>query len=179
MSTKVPGALRLQTARLTLVPPVMADAVDVLELLRDPRAVAHNPSDGLSTPDEAAALVARWRSQWDRYGYGYWCLRTTTDGQFIGYSGVKAITFRDEQSLNLVYRLAPHAWGLGLATEAATAVVTWAVEHIPGRPVIARVRPDNVPSQKVATKVGLRRAPALDEQGEDGLDLIFTLPAGE
>ncbi len=89
---------------------------------------------------------------------------------------MKAITFQGEEALNLIYRLSPWVWGNGLATEAATAVVGWAVEHVPDRRLIARVRSDNLPSQRVATKAGLHRAPTLDEEGEDGLDLIFTLP---
>lgn len=154
----------------------MADAAHVLAILSDCRTVAHNPSDGLDTLDQAAELVGRWRSQWERYGFGYWCLRTTADGNFIGYGGVKAIKLNGEEALNLVYRLTPPAWGNGFATEAATAVVTWAVEHVPGRRLIARVRPDNLPSQRVATKAGLPRASTMDEEGEDGLDYIFTLP---
>jgi RimJ/RimL family protein N-acetyltransferase len=75
--------------------------------------------------------------------------------------------------LNLFYRLDPLAWGDGLATEAATAVVTWATEHVPEHPVIARVRPDNVASATVAARSGLRRAELLDAPGEDGLDWIY------
>jgi len=176
MSTVLPPWVSLQTHRLLLSPPVMSDAAHVLGILSDSRTVVHNPSDGLDTLDQAAELVGRWRSQWKRFGFGYWCLRTTVDGDFIGYCGVKAITFQGEKALNLIYRLAPRAWGNGLATEAATTVVTWAVEHVPGRRIIARVRPDNPPSQRVATKAGLNRASTLDEEGEDGLDVIFTLP---
>lgn len=176
MSTVLPPWVSLQTARLSLSPVTIADAADVLGILSDLRTVAHNPSDGLGTLDQAAELVGRWRSQWERWGFGYWCLRTTADGGFIGYSGVKAITFKGEEALNLVYRLAPQAWGRGLATEAATAVVAWAVEHVPDRRLVARIRPDNLPSMRVATKAGLHRAPTMDEEGEDGLDFIFTLP---
>jgi RimJ/RimL family protein N-acetyltransferase len=103
-------------------------------------------------------------------------MRRSVDSDVVGYCGVKAVRFQSEEALNLVYRLAPRAWGCGLATEAASAVVTWAVEHIPNRRLIARVRPENLASQRVATKAGLHRAPALDEEGEDGLDFIFTLP---
>jgi [ribosomal protein S5]-alanine N-acetyltransferase len=71
------------------------------------------------------------------------------------------------------YRLGPEAWGSGVATEAATAVVDWATVHRPDRPVIARVRPDNIASAKVAARAGLHRAEHLDTDGEDGLDWIF------
>jgi len=167
----------LQTPRLLLIPPIIADAPSVLEILSDPRTVEHNPSDRVGDLDQAVDLVRRWRSQWERYGFGYWCLREPADHAVVGYCGVKTVRFRGQEALNLVYRLAPQAWGRGLATEAASAVVTWSVEHVPHRRIIARVRPDNQPSQRVATKAGLHRARELDEEGYDGLDLIFALPA--
>lgn len=175
MSALPPPGVWLHTARLSLSPPAMADAAHILEILADPRTVAHNPSDGLATLDQATELVGRWRDHWERYGFGYWCVRTTADGSRIGYCGVKAITFRGEKALNLIYRLAPPTWGKGFATEAATAVVTWAAHHVPDRRLIGRVRPDNLPSQRVATKAGLHRAVTWDDEGEDGLDFIFTL----
>jgi RimJ/RimL family protein N-acetyltransferase len=164
----------LRTSRLLLSPPSEADAALVLGILSDPRTVAHNPSDGLDSFEQATELVGRWLRQWERYGFGYWCLRTTADGELFGYCGVKVVRFRGEEALNLVYRLAPHAWGHGLASEAVAAVVAWTAEHAGDRRLIARVRPGNTASQRVATKVGLRHDPTLDDEGEDGLDLVFT-----
>jgi RimJ/RimL family protein N-acetyltransferase len=75
--------------------------------------------------------------------------------------------------LNLFYRFAPSAWGRGFACEAAIAVAVWASRQVPDRPLIARVRPGNVASQRVAIQAGLSRAEHLDTTGEDGLDWIF------
>jgi [ribosomal protein S5]-alanine N-acetyltransferase len=63
--------------------------------------------------------------------------------------------------------------GSGLATEAASAVTGWAAGNIPDRTVIARIRPLNGASQRVAIRAGLARAEELDIMGEDGLDWIF------
>jgi ribosomal-protein-alanine N-acetyltransferase len=75
--------------------------------------------------------------------------------------------------LNLFDRLTPAAWGDRIPSEAATAVVAWAGTVKPDLPIIARVRPDNIASRRVAVRTGLQRAEHLDEEGEDGLDLIF------
>jgi RimJ/RimL family protein N-acetyltransferase len=53
-------------------------------------------------------------------------------------------------------------------------VVSWAGEHLPEWPIIARVRPGNVASQKVAQRAGLTRAEHLDDLGEDGPDWLYT-----
>jgi RimJ/RimL family protein N-acetyltransferase len=79
----------------------------------------------------------------------------------------------DMKVLNLFYRFDSAAWGQGLASEAATAVATWASRQVPHLPLIARVRPANVASQRVAIRAGLTRAEHLDGTGYDGFDWIF------
>jgi ribosomal-protein-alanine N-acetyltransferase len=78
-----------------------------------------------------------------------------------------------QRVLNLFYRFAPSARGQGFAGEAATAVTTWTAAHVPDIPLIARVRPANVASQRVAQRAGLSRAPRLDTEGYDGFDWIY------
>ena len=77
-------------------------------------------------------------------------------------------------SSNLFYRLNPCAWGQGVGSEAAAAVVEWSLRLHPARPVIARVRPANHTSARAVVKAGLARAAELDSLGEDGPDWIFT-----
>jgi ribosomal-protein-alanine N-acetyltransferase len=79
----------------------------------------------------------------------------------------------DSEVMNLFYRFDPAVWGGGLATEAASAVTRWAADCMPGRILIARIRPQNIASQRVAIHAGLARAEQLDTMGEDGLDWIF------
>ena len=94
--------------------------------------------------------------------------------QPLGFCGLKLMTLHGRTVVNLFYRLDPSAWGNGVATDAATAVVNWATAQLPDQPIIARVRPGNTASLKVAARAGLSRAPHLDPAGEDGPDWIFT-----
>jgi ribosomal-protein-alanine N-acetyltransferase len=167
------GAQELRTERLRLTPPVPSDAAAVLAILGDPRTVEHNPSDRLADEGEATALVARWVRHWAEHGFGYRCVREHGSDRIVGYAGLKRMTMDGRPVLNLVYRFVPDVWGRGLATEAADALVANALEEQPGQTIVARVRPDNRPSQHVALKAGLRRDVALDCQGEDGLDWAF------
>ena len=165
--------MEIVTARLALRRPAPADLETIFDIHHDPQACLHNPSDLLATPADAEALFARWDEHWRRHGFGYWVVRARESGEILGFAGVKVVRFQDHEALNLFYRLAPKAWGGGVATEAATAVVAWAAEHLPEWTIVARVRPANVASQRVAVHAGLTRAPHLDEDGEDGLDWIF------
>ncbi|MFI2713742.1 GNAT family N-acetyltransferase [Micromonospora sp. NPDC018662] len=162
----------LTTARLSLRRPAPADVDLVHALHTDPRACAHNPSDLLRDRPEARERLQRWDAHWRQHGVGYWVV--SRDDRRLGFCGVKVMRLHDRDVLNLFYRLDPAAWGDGVASEAATAVVAWATTRRPGLPVVARVRPDNVASRRVAERAGLRRAAHLDTPGEDGLDWIFT-----
>jgi RimJ/RimL family protein N-acetyltransferase len=168
----------LTTARLSLDAPREADAPSILAIAGDPRTTVHNPSDHVEDLPEARRLVARWQSHWNDHGFGYWCVSEHGGTAIVGYCGVKHMTAAGLPVLNLLYRFRPEVWGRGYAMEAACAVVAWVTAHRPGSTVLARVRPDNIASQRVALHVGLRRDPALDEPGEDGMDLAFTDRSG-
>jgi len=130
----------------------------------------------LTAPSEAEDRYRRWDQHWQHHGFGYWVIHpVAADGQRLsfGFCGLKLMHLHDREVLNLFYRLDPAAWGNGVATAAATAVVDWATVHLPDRPLVARVRPDNVASATVATRTGLQRAAHLDTEGEDGPDWIF------
>ena len=145
----------------------------ILRIHSDPRACAHNPSDMITVRAEAVDRCRRWRAHWERHGFGYWVLRRRGSSPVIGFCGLKLMRLHDAPVLNLFYRLDPAAWGLGFATEAASAVVAAAP---PGLPVVARVRPANVASARVAERAGLVRAEHLDTDGADGPDWIFQTP---
>ncbi|MEV6595334.1 GNAT family N-acetyltransferase [Actinoplanes sp. NPDC051346] len=173
--------MEIVTARLALRRPVVSDLDAIYEIHHDREACHHNPSDLLATRTDAENLYARWDDHWRRHSFGYWVVTAGEERTILGFCGLKFVRFRDREVLNLFYRFAPTAWGAGVATEAATAVVRWADEHLPDWPILARVRPDNIASQKVAQRAGLTRAEALDEPGEDGLDWMYTTrwPAAE
>ncbi|WP_050592854.1 GNAT family N-acetyltransferase [Salinispora pacifica] len=167
------GHNELLTTRLALRRPTRAAIDTIYRIHHDPAACAHNPADMLATRADAEDRYHRW----DQHGFGYWVIHPReADAQhgIFGFCGLKLMHLQDQQVLNLFYRLDPAAWGNGIATEAATAVVTWATTNLPDRRIIARVRPDNIASATVAGRTGLRRAEHLDTAGEDGLDWIFT-----
>jgi RimJ/RimL family protein N-acetyltransferase len=161
------------TAWLSLRRPTPADIDAIYSIHRDQRACAHNPADMLATRADAEDLYRRWDEHWQCHGFGYWAIRPRHAREPLGFCGIKFMHFKDHEILNLFYRLDPSAWGNGIATEAAIAVVDWAGAHVPDHPLIARVRPENAASLRVATRTGLHRAEHLDCPGEDGLDWIF------
>lgn len=81
------------------------------------------------------------------------------DGRFIGRAGISK--FRNEQ-FELGYSLREEVWGKGLATEAASALAHWFFERQVASGFIAFTHPENIASQRVLRKIGMReRAPIL------------------
>ncbi|UQU66324.1 GNAT family N-acetyltransferase [Couchioplanes caeruleus] len=175
--------MEIVTARLALRRPAPSDVDAMFEIHSNPDCCRHNPSDLLTDREDAKRLFLRWDDHWRRHSFGYWVAAARDAGAVpgagpgatVGFCGLRFVRFREREVLNLFYRLDPAYWGTGLATEAADAVVTWAGEHLPEWPILARVRPENVPSQKVAVRAGLSRASHLDEPGEDGPDWMYTI----
>jgi ribosomal-protein-alanine N-acetyltransferase len=163
----------VKTHRLVLRRPVDADAEFVLALHSDPQAIAHNPADGLADLADARTRLAMWSEQW-RQGLGYWIVEETVPGRPIGVCGVKAVDLHGRPSWNLLYRFLPEAWGSGYASEAARASIGAAAQVDASRPVIARIRPANSGSARVAEAIGLVRRPDLDLDGEDGRDELWS-----
>jgi RimJ/RimL family protein N-acetyltransferase len=167
------GNEEMLTARLSLRRPTPGDVDAILAVHSDPRTVMHNPGDALATRDEAVGLCQRWMEHWQRFGFGYWVVCRRDSTACLGFCGIKVMQFKNTTILNLLYRFDPSSWGDGIASEAATAVVKWAAGQLPHHPVIARVRPENIASQRVAARAGLVRAEHLDGPGHDGHDWIF------
>ncbi|MEU9121579.1 GNAT family N-acetyltransferase [Streptomyces sp. NPDC048506] len=94
-------------------------------------------------------------------------------GEPLGFCGIKPMELHGMPVLNLFYRFATSAWGQGFAGEAAGAVTAWAARWVPDVPLIARVRPADLASQRVAVRAGLIRAEHLYGEGYDGFDLIY------
>jgi RimJ/RimL family protein N-acetyltransferase len=159
---------------LSLRPPTPADAPAVLRILSNQSVIEHNPSDLVVELSEIEALLWRWLDHWSEHGFGNCCVVEKETGHLIGNCGIRRMTVRGAPVLNLMYRFHPSAWGRGYATEAARAAFNWTSRNLPGQVVVARVRPGNLASQGVARKIGLRRDPIFDDQGEDGLDWAFT-----
>ncbi|GGR42171.1 RimJ/RimL family protein N-acetyltransferase [Nocardioides luteus] len=93
------------------------------------------------------------QDNYERHGFGLWVIETR-DGGFVGDCGLTVQEVAGERFVEVGWHVRSSLQRQGYATEAAQAVRTAAaaagVEHL-----IAIIRPDNIASQRVATKIGL------------------------
>ncbi|EFC85085.1 GCN5-related N-acetyltransferase [Parafrankia sp. EUN1f] len=86
-------------------------------------------------------------------------------GEFLGFAGLAHVPpFLAEAGPDpeLGWRLKRSAWGQGLATEAAVAARDDAFRRLGLPEMISIIHPENVRSQRVAVKLGMRVARRID-----------------
>lgn len=170
MTTPTTAASVLETARLRLrgFTDTDADARLLFELDSDPEVMRHIGPFGLPTVE---AYRQRLRTFWLPYyaGHstrGFWAAIEKATDQFLGWFFLRPATeykFAAEagwsrtSDLELGYRLRRAAWGRGLATEGAVALVRLALADPAVTCVVAAALVPNRGSTRVMEKAGLAR----------------------
>lgn len=149
----------LQTPRLLLREFTPEDAGALARVLSDPETMRYYPA-----PYDRGG-VEQWISRnCQRYkddGVGLWAmvLKSTkpqeSSGELIGDCGIISQEVEGEQLYEIGYHLRRDLWGKGLATEAAVACRGWAFEHLKTDRLISLIRPENLPSRRVAERNGM------------------------
>lgn len=152
----------VKTDNLLLRMPKQEDLSYILSIEGDPATNQYRPAGPMKDLDEAQESLNRWRNNWLNYGYGYWVVVLPTTSDVIGIGGIGKDRWKGMDVLNLYYRFSPKAWGHGYATELARVAVKMAKDYIPNLSVIARIRPSNKPSIRVAERIGLQHYHKLD-----------------
>ncbi|MFC0433172.1 GNAT family N-acetyltransferase [Kutzneria buriramensis] len=147
----------LRTERLLLRRLRAEDLPTVTEIQGDREANRHNPL-GTASPARIAQQLRCWVADWAEHGIGYWLVVDAASEGAVGIGGLRRIEHDGEPALNLFYRFRPAAWGRGLALEMARAAVGWAERRDPGVPVVVITTRDNLPSIRLAERLGFREA---------------------
>lgn len=108
-----------------------------------------------STSDATTSFV-RLQADWKRHGFGLLAIERLDDGELIGLAGLSQPSFLPEimPTVEVGWRLSPAAWGAGLATEAAAAVLDWAFTSLDLSQVVAVIHVENDRSKRLAQKLG-------------------------
>ena len=147
----------LLTERLALRPFRRGDAEALYRLDSDPRVMRYIGDGSLGTRASVNAAVARSIRYYAIYpGLGVWPAEHRDTGEFIGWFCLKYVP--DTVEVEVGYRLAPHAWGRGYATEGARGVVGYGFSELGLNRIIGLTHPDNAASQRVLQKAGLADA---------------------
>lgn len=132
----------------------------------DPRVMEHFPS--VLTRAESDASAERIRRQHEERGFTVWAVQVLASERgpvdFAGFTGLSVPSFdlpfphAVDPPVEIGWRLAAHWWGLGIASEAATAALAYAWDVLDLPEVLSWTTPGNAPSRAVMRRIGMRQA---------------------
>ena len=162
----------LETPRLLLRRQILDDLDALWGLYCDPQVTKYIP-DAPRTRQEA-----REELEWHMHGHprrpelGLWATILKENGRFIGRSGLLPWTIDGQDEVEVAYTIARPYWGRGLGTEVAAAILRYGFDRLGLARRICLIEPENIASQRVAEKIGMKLEKRVD--GIDG-DEIPTL----
>lgn len=144
-----------ETARLALVPLSLDDAPFILELLNDPAWLRFIGDRGVRTLAQAEAYLQNGPlASYAAHGFGLYLVQRKSDGARLGLCGLLKRPSLPQPDIGFAYL--PQFTGQGYGFEAATAVLRHARHELNLSPILAIVKPDNVPSIKLLEKLAMK-----------------------
>jgi RimJ/RimL family protein N-acetyltransferase len=144
---------------------VPGDLDFLAQMLGDPDVMEHYPST--LDRDGAQVWLDRQKMRYQRDGHGFWLAVGRDDGEPRGQVGLLRQTLSDGHHPEVAYMIHRPFQRQGLATEAARAVRDHAFDALEMDYVVSFIRPQNLPSQRVATKLGMQPVQMIRRGGRD------------
>jgi len=143
----------LQTPKLLLEPLTTADYPWVIGLYADPEVMRYI-GDGKPRGEQQSRERLDWfLDQAARLGFGYWMVLDRATREPVG--GAMLMVRKPGANVEIGFALAKPAWGRGIATEAARALIDHAFQTLGVRDLEAFTHPDNTASGAVLRKAGM------------------------
>jgi ribosomal-protein-alanine N-acetyltransferase len=157
-------AVALRTPRLLLREWREEDREPFMAMCSDPEVMRYfyrPPADRAACD----AWIDRMRLHNTEHGFAYWAVELPGKADLIGAIGLTRVfsrAFPFAPAIEIGWRLAPHHWGQGFATEAARAVLDDGFGRLDLAEIVAFTLPVNRRSQAVMLRLGMTRDPADD-----------------
>ena len=142
----------LHSERLVLEPVTLGDRAALLAHWEAPDVRRFLFDGEMLSAAEITEAVEDSERDFDRSGYGLWLVRLMGRTDLVGTTGLRLL---DDIGLEIFYSLEPGWWGQGYATEAARAVLDYALGPLGLPEVLAEVDEGNTASVAVIERLGM------------------------
>jgi len=147
--------MRLETSRLVIRSFEPDDGEAWVAILNDPLVRRFLPPFPDRTIDSFNDAIEQRRKREAELGYTMWAVALKSTGALVGQCGLNPVEGKGPE-VEVAYHFAPASWNNGYATEAVGAILDYALGSKILDRVIAIVMPENIGSQRVAEKAGMR-----------------------
>ena len=151
--------INIETERLILRPWSMEDVPFILKLNSNLDVIKYLHIPPMETTEQAKKEIQYVLDQYESNGLGRLIMVEKLTGKCMGWSGLKI----EDMEMNgykdfydVGYRMLPEFWGKGYATESAIASLKFGFEKLGVEKINAAAHIDNLASQRVLTKAGLK-----------------------
>lgn len=151
-----------ETERLYLREWVRDDWKRFRPLATDPRVMRYIGNGQPLTDLQIQDRIEYWMRAAVERGWGPWPIIHREDSELIGFCGFGDGFLPD---VEIGWRLKPEYWGLGLATEAARAVMDYGFQRWEFSRLISVAQPENQQSLRVMEKLGMKFERAFSHDG--------------
>ena len=128
------------------------------DFFADKEATEFFSSFGLkSNIDRARHMIIKQLERYDKKLFGHQALIDKRTNNFIGICGLLIQEVEDKVEIEVGYHVFKKYWGQGYASEAANIFICYAFDNNLTNTIISIIDIDNIKSQKVAEKNGMKR----------------------
>ena len=144
----------LTTDRLLISKITIDDAEFILELMNDKDWIKNIGDKGVRTVEDAQVYIQnRFLTTYHDSNYGFYTMNLKNTQQIIGIVGL--VDREGIDHIDIGYGILPEFRGKGYAFEAAKAIYDYGYQELNLEKIVAIVDPDNIPSIKLLSKLGL------------------------
>jgi len=144
----------LETPRLILRHLRRDDVDAIFDVIGDAETMQYYPRS--FERKDAEEWVERNLKRYAEQGNGLYAVVLKSTCEVIGDCGLVQQNVEGISLLEVGYHLRRDQWGRGYATEAARACLDYAFRNMDADKVISLIRPENLPSRRVAERNGMR-----------------------
>lgn len=167
----------LETERLLLRRVTLDDAGFMLSIWNDPAFVRHVGDRGIRSVEEARTALQEGAFRlYEEHGYGPYCMSRKADGALVGICGLFRRDNLDDPDIG--FGVLPEYCGMGLAGEAARAVVAHARDDLGIEYLTAIVSPGNTASIGLIEKLGLKFERGITMPGDEEEISLYRMSLG-
>lgn len=143
----------IETERLLLREITLHDKEELFKLHSHPEVQKYTGESVVASMEEIEQAIRGRINNYKKYGYGRWATILKEGMQFVGWAGLAYLPEFDE--IDLGYRFLPEYWGVGLATEASSAILAYGFNTLNLKKIVAIAMKEHKASIRVMQKVGM------------------------
>lgn len=156
----------LETSRTYLREMTPADAEAAYLLNLDPDVIKYTGDVAFESVAQAENFLKNY-DHYQQYGFGRWAVINKSDGEFLGWCGLKYSKEYDE--FDIGFRFFKKYWNKGYATETAKKCLDFGFYELGIDRIVGRAMKDNIASIKVLEKLGMVFLTTFDFDGHEGV----------